>query len=116
MDKLVEWLTYLGCLFSKLIEFGYGDPAKSQGGSTATGAAWQLICSYKDNSILLMLRVTGANEIEIADNDPGPSGVGFPLPKDTPVALDRKKGVLYARSTAGASTLAWYISARNMTD
>ena len=111
-----EWFDYIGCLIGKIIDFGYGDPSKSQGGSTVTGAAWVEVCSFKDGSSLLLLRVTGANEVEISDFDCGPSGNGFPLPKDTPVALDKKKGRLYARSTAGASTLAWYVSARNVTD
>lgn len=114
MDAILEWLE---CLSKQLFGDGFGDPDKSQAGSQATGAAWVEVLNHVSNPCCLWLRVTGANEVEVTtQKNPGPGDVGFPLPVSTPVANDRFKGRLYARSSAGASTLAWWIEARNVTD
>jgi hypothetical protein len=113
MDKIAEFLNYIACLLRNSSRDGYGDGTKSKGESTVTGTDYTEVCVNADFPCVLMLRVTGAQEVEIACSS---QGVGFPLPEDTPFVLDKFKGRLYARSTAGASSLAWYIIAKNVTD
>lgn len=106
-------MEYIACLLRSMLGFGFGDEANSRGGSWATTTSWVLVDQSLNEACVLWLRVTGANEVEISHDG---QGTGFPLPVDVPVIMDRFKGRLYARSNAGASTLYWYISARNVSD
>lgn len=110
------WEAYISCLVEQLkdaLQFdGFGDELSSSGDSKATVAAWAFVCDSLSVPATLWLANTGAQTIEIACNDK--STAGHPITANTWRVIDRFKGRLYARSTAGASTLSWYLMPLNM--
>ncbi len=110
ITALLEWI---GCLLEETRDLGFGDPAKSAGNTVATGANYVLVCSNADKPGILYLRNGGAAIVEFACSDQGP---GFGLQPSDAVVVDRFKGRIYARSSGGASSLQWYIMARNVSD
>ncbi len=110
IEKLLD---YIGCLLNSILFRGFGDPTASDGDNTVTGGAWAIITRCPQPCVL-MLANTGANAIEIGANEQGKAG--YSIPTTQAIVIDNFKGTLYARSTAGASTLNWCKLSQNVSE
>lgn len=111
-QKIAEAVVcFLKNIFYWLKDEGYGDPDNSTGNDTATGADFTLVCNSGSTSCVLILQNNGGFEIEVACNTTSPRG--FRIPVNSFRIVDKARGVIYARSTGGASSLNWYILAKN---
>lgn len=104
-------ICYLKNIFFWFKDEGYGDPDNSTGNDTPTGAVYTLVCNSGSTSCVLILNNAGGFEIEIACNQNSPAG--FRIPVNSFRIIDKFRGLVYARSTGGASILNWYILAKN---
>ena len=114
MQKIFDWIM---CTLAAIHETGYGDADKSNGGDFPTNAKFQPFLGTSGLPAVVFLRNMGANEVEIAANDTSAAGIRLsPVVGATPggsASIDKFKGSLWARSTAGASTVNWYVMPRS---
>jgi hypothetical protein len=102
------------CLLTENAKGGYGDSQTSDGDDIITGATFSKAFTTSGKSAIVILRNTGANEIEFSPNEH--CKIGARLASGSSIIIDRFKGTLFVRSTVGASTLNWHKLTYNETD
>lgn len=105
----MDWAKAICCAIAELVNQSFGDPSDSRGDTTTVGTSYIPLFSVSRPTLVTM-RNTGAVDLQVGAN---PDSIGQVISAGDVLVLDRFKGSMYARATAGTGTVNWYIWVQN---